>query len=153
MTEHRDFTKADIASTHIAAEQTAEPMPAVAREEPPALPIRILGLLIGIVLGAVLGFVFGFIQAFFVTPLFLSMGFGANDDAALFEGVLRWGVYILTPLFALIGGWIGWRVRGAGNAVLTMLGGMVLSLWLAIVGIFHDPEVESYGDSKKKRGK
>lgn len=129
----------------------------VVREEPPALPMRILGLLFGLVVGAVGGFVFGFVQAFFVTPSLMAMplqliGTGSPfaTDSDLFEAVLRGGVYVLTPGLALLFGWLGWRGRGLFTTMLTTVLAGILGLGMAVlvaIGVID----EHYHDHTRKQ--
>jgi len=132
--------------------------PTVMRAEPLALPMRLLATLFGLLVGAALGFVSGFIQAFFVTPALLALGVPVGpggwfaDDTALFEAVLRGGVYVLTPSLALVVGWFGWRGRGFLSNVLTVVLSGILGLGLAVLVAlgFIDGETQEHGTRRKR---
>jgi hypothetical protein len=132
--------------------------PQVMREEPLALPMRLLAALFGLLVGAAMGYVFGFIQAFFITPALLALGVPVGpggwfaDDTALFEVVLRGGVYVLTPVLALLVGWFGWRGRSFLSNVLTVVLSGILGLSLAVLvalGLL-DGETQEYGTRQKR---
>jgi hypothetical protein len=140
------------------SESATTPVPSVVRAEPLALPMRILAALFGLLCGAVVGFVSGFIQAFFVTPALLALrvpvgpGGWFADDTALFEVVLRGGVYVLTPFLALLSGWFGWRGRGFFSNMLTVVQVGILGLVMAALvalGII-DGETQEYQTEQKR---
>jgi hypothetical protein len=140
------------------SESATTPVPSVVRAEPLALPMRILAALFGLLCGAVVGFVSGFIQAFFVTPALLALrvpvgpGGWFADDTALFEVVLRGGVYVLTPFLALLFGWFGWRGRGFFSNMLTVVLAGILGLGMAVLvalGII-DGETQEYQTGQKR---
>lgn len=154
----RDYDQEALSEYMSGASDYPTEVPAVMREEPLALPMRILAVLFGLLCGAVIGFVSGFIQAFFVTPALLTLGVPVGpggwfaNDTALFEFVLRGGVYVLTPFLALLFGWFGWRGRGFFSNMLTVVLAGILGLGMAVLvalGII-DGETQEYQTEQKR---
>jgi hypothetical protein len=153
----KDYDQEAISEYMVGTQDAPSTVPAAIREEPLALPMRILAAFSGLLSGALSGFVAGFIQAFFVTPALLVLGVPVGpggwfaDDTALFEVVLRGGVYILAPLIALLFGWFGWRGRGFFSNVLTVVLSGILGLGLAtLVALgFIDGDHDQMGRKRK----
>ncbi len=153
----QDYDKESIFEHTAGASDNPTGAPAVIRAEPLALPMRIMSAMLGLLLGAVVGFVGGFIQAFFITPALLTLGVPVGpggwfaDDTALFEFVLRGGVYVLTPVLALLFGWFGWRGRGFFSNILTTIGAGILGLGMAaLVALGFISEDDHHGSGQKR---
>jgi hypothetical protein len=154
----KDYDKESIFEHTADASDYPTSAPAVIRAEPLTLPMRIMSAIFGLLFGTVVGFVGGFIQAFFVTPALLTLGVPVGpagwfaNDTALFEVVLRGGVYVLTPSLALLFGWFGWRGRGFFSNMLNVILSGILGLGLAVLVAlgFIDGETQKYGTRQKR---
>jgi hypothetical protein len=155
----KDYDKEALSEYMAGAFDDATGVPTVMREEPLALPMRLMSAIFGLLVGAVMGFGFGFIQAFFVTPALLTLGVPVGpggwfaDDTVLFEFVLRGGVYVLTPLLALLSGWFGWRGRGFFSNVLTVVLSGILGLGMAVLVALGmiDGDTQEYQTGQKRK--